>query len=436
MRRTIIIVLALAVVLGFVFWRFGPNLFNRANIQKGPVNITYWGLWEDENLIKQVIAEFESKNPNIKVNYLRQSSTNYRTRVQTQVREGVGPDVFTLHNSWLIMFDGDLAPAPNDILGLNEYKSFYYPVAEESFVKNSQIFAVPIEIDGLALYYNEELLQAVGVTVPKNWQEFIDSAVKMTVRDSSGQIQRAGAALGATGNIDHFSDILGLLLLQQPNVSLEAPNSPQVAEILRFYTSFVTDPKKKTWDLNLPNSTQMFAQGRLAYYFAPSWRAHELRQINQNLKFKTAPVPQLSGKKTGWASFWGVAVSAKSQNAKEAWKFGKFLGSEDAQKMIYSQASQVRLFGMPYATVQAGQQLQNDPLVGSFVTQGPIYKFWYLSSNTFDNGINDEVIKYYEDGINATLQGTDPQVALQTVEKGVQQVLQKYTQPAPAPTGQ
>ena len=73
--------------------------------------------------------------------------------------------------------------------------------------------------------------------------------------------------------------------------------------------------------------------------------------------------------------------------------------------------------------------------MGAFVAQGPGYKFWYLSSNTFDNGINDEMIKYFEDGINIVLAGTNPQAALQTVDKGVKQVLDKYTKPASTPSG-
>ncbi len=39
------------------------------------------------------------------------------------------------------------------------------------------------------------------------------------------------------------------------------------------------------------------------------------------------------------------------------------------------------------------------------------------------------MIKYWEDGINAILAGTDPQIALQTVDQGVKQILNKYTNP-------
>jgi multiple sugar transport system substrate-binding protein len=247
----------------------------------------------------------------------------------------------------------------------------------------------------------------------------------MTVRDETG-VKTAGAALGTAGNVDHWSDILGMLLLQQPSVDLKNIASPAVAEVIRFYTGFVVDPRKKTWDVNLARSTDMFAAGQLGFYFAPSWRAHELRVMNHNLKFKVVAVPQLSGRGAAWASFWGEAVSARSQNSAEAWKFVKYLTSQEAEKMAYQQAAQVRLFGEPYSLVSLSGELSADPLVGAFVTQGPIYKFWYLSSNTFDNGINDEMIKYFEDGINATLAGTDPMNALQTVDQGVKQVLDKY----------
>lgn len=430
MKKIIIIALVIAIILGFLFWKFGPSLFKNTK-PTGPITLTYWGLWEDENLIKPVIAEYKKINPNININYVKQSSVNYRTRVQTQIREGVGPDVFRIHNSWLPMFASDLSPAPAEVFTVTDYKNLFYPVASESFVKNNQILAAPIEVDGLALFYNEDILNGVGGKPPKNWQEFIDLATKMTVRDSSG-IKTAGAAIGSTGNVDHWSDLMGILLLQQPGVDLNNITSSAVSEIFRFYTGFVTDPRRKTWDANLPKSFDMFASNRLGFYFAPSWRAHELRVANPNLKFKVAPVPQLSGRSVAYASFWGEAVSRTSKNSQEAWKFIKFLTSEGAEKLAYQQASQIRLFGEPYSLVSLAPELSVDPIVGAFVIQGPIYKTWYLSSNTFDLGINDEMIKYFEDGINATLQGTDSETVLNTVDRGVKQVLDKYTKPVPA----
>lgn len=433
MKRIIIIVLSLAIIFGFLFWKFGPstNLFNKIKPQ-GPTQLTFWGLWEEDNLIKPIIVEYQKQHPNITINYERKSSVNYRTRVQTQIREGQGPDIFMIHNSWLPMFEQDLIAAPANVWTIADYKATFYPVAFDSFVKASSIYAAPLEIDGLALFYNEDLLNGISGKVPKNWEDFMKTATRMTVRDQTG-VKTAGASLGTASNVDHWPDILGLLILQQPGADFQNVATDKAAEVLRFYTGFVTDPRRKTWDVNLPNSTQMFASGRLGFYLAPSWRAHELRLANPNLKFKIALVPQLPGaiKQIGWASFWGQAVSAKSKNPQEAWKFVKYLTSQEAEKMVYQEAAKIRLFGEPYSRVDLAGELINDPLVGAVVAQGPNYKFWYLSSNTFDLGLNDEMIKYFQDGINSTLAGGDPQAALQTVAKGVQQVLDKYTK-APA----
>lgn len=435
MKKKIIIVgLSVIVALGFLFWKFGPSL-NKNTQPTGPITLTYWGLWEEENVMRPVIEEYQKGNPNVKINFVRQSSVNYRTRVQTQIREGSGPDVFMLHNSWLIMFDGDLAPAPSEVFSLNEYQSTFYPVVSDSFVKNNQIYGAPAELDGLALYYNEEMLNGIGGKAPRTWQEFITLATKMTVKDPlTGQIQTAGAALGTASNVDHWSDILGMLFLQQPSLDFNSIATPIGADVLKFYTSFVIDPRRKSWDASLPRSTQMFAEGRLGFYFAPSWRAHEIRQLNPNLKFKTTPVPQLSNRSVvGWASFWGQAVSIKSKHILEAWKFVKYLTSKEAEQLAYSTASSVRLFGEPYSRTDLSASISNDPIVGAFVNQGPYYKFWYSATNTYDAGINQETNKYFEDAVNSTLAGADPMGALQTVAQGITQISTKYSRPTVLP---
>ncbi len=80
-------------------------------------------------------------------------------------------------------------------------------------------------------------------------------------------------------------------------------------------------------------------------------------------------------------------------------------------------------------------ELLSDPIVGAFVSQAPSYKSWYLASETHDQGIDDQMIKYFEDAVNATLQGINPKTALDTAAKGVEQVLNTFVNPAtPAPS--
>ena len=54
----------------------------------------------------------------------------------------------------------------------------------------------------------------------------------MTVRNEA-RLERGGIAMGTADNIDHFSDILGLLMLQN-GASAADPTSAQVQTVLDF----------------------------------------------------------------------------------------------------------------------------------------------------------------------------------------------------------
>lgn len=424
MRKIIIIVIILAIVLGVVFYFVMASRNRKPAPSNENVTLTMFGLWEKADLMKPAIEEYEKNHPNVKINYIYQTKINYRSRIQTQLDANQGPDIFMIHNSWLPIFlrNNSLAPLPKEIMSDSDYSKMFYPIVKDSFSKNGQNYALPQGVDGLALYVNEDLLAAAGVSAPTNWQEFTDAAIKLTKKDDKGNITVAGAALGTTGSIDHWSDILGLMFEQQ-GVDLEHPNSAGGAEILQFYTNFVKDPNRKVWDLLMGRSTAAFYSGKLAMYFGPSWEVPTIREANPQLKFRTVPVPQLSRNVVGWGTFWAFAVSNTSVNKPAAWEFLKYLSSAEAEKLLYKTASETRAFGQPYSRVDLQSEIALDPLVGAFVVQAPSYKSWYLCSSTMDQDINDKMIKYYEDAVNAVVQGSDPQVALETTAKGVTQVL-------------
>lgn len=440
MKKIIVIVLALAVVLGVVFWLFAPRLFGPKEEPIKDITLTMYGLWESEELLKPAIDEYKKLHPNVTVKYEFNRSTNYRSKVQTRIanNDPQKPDIFILHNSWLPMFvnDGLLAPAPSDVMSFAEFSQSFYPIVKESLSANNQIYALPRGIDGLALYYNPSLLESKGINVPTNWQELTEAAGAAAEVSEDGKIQVAGLAIGMTGNVDNWSDILGLMFLQLPGASLEKPNDPegQGAEVLRYFTDLPTGKftqGKKLWDKTMPASTDAFAENRLAFYIAPSWRASELRQKNPELQFGIAPMPQLPDRPVvNWGTFWAYGVSSTSQYSKEAWEFVKFLTSADTQVLLYREASKARLFGLPYSRVELKDQVKRDPFVGPFINQAETYKSWYLNSGTFDQALNDRIIKYYEDGINGIVdQGKEPSAVLGTVEQGVQQVLSDFSKP-------
>lgn len=323
------------------------------------------------------------------------------------------------------MLKSELSPAPATFMTAAEFGTTFYPVASADLVGGQMIYGAPLMFDGLGLYYNEDLLAAAGVKPPTTWPELLEIVPRLTVKTET-QIQQSAIALGTTGNVENFSDIVGLMMMQN-GARLTTPTGKEAEDTLLFYRKFAnpSDPVY-TWNETMDNSIYAFAMGKAAMILAPSWRAFDVKQINANLHFKIAPVPQLPGNTVNWASYWAGGVSAKSKNQAAAWIFLKYLTSRDTVTKLYAEEAKTRLFGEPYARADLGSTLTADPYVGTFIQQASTAKSFPLASRTFDNGINDKLIKYLTDAVNAVGQGTAPSSALQTAASGFSQVLTSY----------
>ncbi len=391
--------------------------------------LTYWGLWEDSQILKEVIADFESKNPTIKIDYRKQSHRDYRERLQQAIISGNGPDIFRYHVAWVPMLSANLAAMPSTVMSTAEYKQIFYPTAANNLQVGGQIVGIPLMYDGLALFYNKEMLKTANLSVPSTWAELRTTANKLTVpaniSERQSGITRAGLAIGNAGNVDHFSDILALLIIQNGGNPADA-SSQYVKDAVTFYTNFIK--QDKVWSDRLANSTTAFAKGDVAMIFAPSWRVHDIKNLNPNLDFAVARLPQLDSEKPAtWATFWAEGVSAKSKNKDAAWAFLKYLSTPEVLRKFYNDASQYRAFGEIYPRTDMASELQSSELVGAYVEDAPLAKSWYMSSFTHDNGLNDQIIKYYEDAINAVLAGENAEKALEPTTTGVTSVLSKYS---------
>jgi len=414
----LLVIIFLLVLLGkFIF---GLIMGNKQ------VTLTYWGLWEDDATLQNVFSTFESSHPNIKISYIKQSQQQYRERLQAAIDRGEGPDVFRFHNTWVPMFRNELAPAGKDVMTTAEFSSTFYPVATNDLVGGQYIYGMPMMIDGLGLYYNVDLLASAGVTPPTTWPDVLTAVPKLTVKNGT-TIVTSAIALGTANNVENFSDILATMLMQN-GASLVNPTGTQAEQALTFYRKF-SDPNDPvyTWNDSMDNSIYAFASGKVAMILAPSWRAFDVKQINPNIHFKIGSIPQLPGNTVNWASYWVEGVSAKSKYQKQAWQLVTYMISKDVVTKLYTDESKTRLFGEPYARVDMANAVSADPYVGAYIQEAPTAKSFPLASRTFDNGLNDRLIKYLLDAVNAVDQnGAAPSAALATAAQGFTQVLGSY----------
>ncbi len=445
LRPKILPFLAAALLLGLIGLII--TIFLQKGTGRSKAVINYWGIFEPSSVFQQVIADYEKAHPNVKINYSQEDLKTYRERLQAALARNEGPDIFRMHQTWVPMLGNYLSPLPSTVYDAASFEKTFYPSAKESLRYQGRYVAIPLEFDGLALFYNEDLFRSTSKAPPRTWVELRKTACELTVKDQGGKIVTAGVALGTAGNVDGWSDILGLMMLQNgadlgnpaycQAESGSAVSGEEVCfgrDTLSFYSSFAGSQACQNtgveagpvWNDLMPNSTYAFATGKLAMYFGPSWRVFEIKELNPNLNFKIVPVPQLEGKNTAWASFWVEGVAKNSKFQPEAWEFLQYLSSKEVLQKLYQTESALRLFGEPYPRVEMAEMLKGQPLVGAFIEQAPNAKSWYISSRTGDNGLNDQIIKYYEDAVNGVNQGQDPLSALKTAGQGVAQVLRQY----------
>jgi len=425
LKRFLPILAGLGIII-LLFLLVTKIILPKIQKQKTPEIITlkYWGLWEPENLMAEVISDYQQVHPNITVQYLRQSPKDYRERLQSSLAKGDGPDIFRWHNTWLPMLKTDLASIPDTVYSPNEFDTTFYPIVKKDAFFNGNYYGLPLMFDTLVLYINEDIFQSGStLKIPTTWDNLRQAAYKLTVRDERGNPTRAGIALGTAVNVDNFSDIIGLMILQNGG-NPGKPDTEAVISAIKFYTLFAT--QDRSWSDQLPNSTYAFAAAKTAMMIAPSWRALEVKAISPQLNFKLYPVPQLPGTNISWATYWLEGVSKKSVNSAAAWEFVKYLNSREVLTKMYNFAAKTRLFGEPYPRQDMASLLQTDPFLGAVLSQALSAQSWPLSSRTFDNGLNDKLIKYYEDAINSYLNNQPEKEITQKLTQGVTQVLSQY----------
>ncbi len=318
-------------------------------------------------------------------------------------------------------------PLPQSVIGKEDFSKNYYPVAKSDLIKNGAIYGIPLQMDTLNLYINKDLFQSAGLKPPTSWIEFSNDSRQLTVKDENNNIKTAGAAMGTFDNITHAPDIISMLFVQN-GVDLNniSSNSGAASDALNFYSSFALSPSN-VWDNKLDQSIKMFASGSLAMYFGYSWDFFTIKSINPNLPFDIVPVPNLPGQNATIASYWVEGVSSRSKHQKEALLFMKYLAQKEVAQKLFTEESKTRNFGEPYARVDLTDSLKNT-IIYPFVASAPNAVSSFFVDGTYDNGLNSQMNTYLGNAVNSILTGTSPQSAVDTLSKGVTQVLKQYGQ--------
>lgn len=312
--------------------------------------VVMWGI-EDREAWREVINGFETVHPGATIVYEERPQATYEQDLLNALAAGRGPDLFEIHRSWVDKHRDKIMPFSSEVIDTAIFGSTFVDVATTDFVRNNSVYALPLFIDTLALYYNRNLFNSAGVIdPPRTWESFLSVVESATERTANDDIAIAGATIGTSNNIAHAADILAALMMQsgaqmvsargdaafdqQVNTSGQAVNPGEQA--LAFYTDFSSPPRAVyTYNTRLPDALDQFTRGRAAIYFG---YARELSTIRASgISFSLSEFPQIVDRSEdpgyldlSYADYWGVAISRNARNLQTTQEFALFATSRNA----------------------------------------------------------------------------------------------------------
>src|SRR3990167_809550 len=178
------------------------------------VKIVVWGdisSFDFEHLLS--IPVF-SQDQTVSVAYVEKSSNTIESEFTEALAQGIGPDLIILTQDKFLKEKPKLVPIPYESISERDFKNTFIEEGE-LFLGEDGIYALPLSIDPLVLYYNRDLLSNAGQARPiMYWDEIYAAALNLSKKDAAGNLVSSVLALGEARNIPHAKDILSLLLLQ------------------------------------------------------------------------------------------------------------------------------------------------------------------------------------------------------------------------------
>ena len=290
--------------------------------------------------MKAMIKAFEKRNPTIRINLQTASYDDYFTKLKTRVAGNQAPDTFELNYENFVTY-----AAAGTLLNLNAVsradksfkKSVYYGKAYDVFSAKGKQYGLPASYSTVVLVYNKDLFDSAGVSYPKSswdWSDEANAAKALKAKLPVGtyaqfqptQFWEFYKVLGQSGGKFLSADKKTALFNKQPGINA-----------LTWLTSKVANgymPSKA--QMGSLDDGAMFKAGKLAMIATGIWMFDSFKDAP--FKWDIAVQP---GGVTPGNHFFAIAtvVSAKTKNAAAAWKWAKFMTSDNAAVKLRVDAS-------------------------------------------------------------------------------------------------
>ncbi len=245
---------------------------------------TYSDPFEADLVIAQAEAYMEA-NPNVTLTVEPVSGDIWEV-LKTRMAANEEPDIFYMDvfQSGQFIDAGKLAPL--DAALSEEDLADFDPALLDAFRgTDGVLYGIPKDFNTLALFYNQDLLDAAGVAVPTTWDELEAAAAALTSDSIYGmslqnELPRAQPFFYSAG---------GSMVDENGNPTL---NTAENIEGYEFYYGLIDQGYAQTpQQLGVGWNGDAFASGMVAMTIEGHWMVQSLSELAPDMNYGVAPIP-------------------------------------------------------------------------------------------------------------------------------------------------
>lgn len=302
----------------------------------GTLSVAIWDNGQKAGL-DQIIADYTAATGN-KAEIQVITWDQYWTLLEAGASGGDMPDVFWMHSNEVQKYmENDILMDLTDRIAASEKLEMdQFPQdIKELYQYNGKTYAVPKDVDTIALFYNKTMFDEAGLSYPDDswtWDEFYDAAVKLTKEDGS----QYGTAMNPSNEQDGYLNIIytmgGRVLTEDKKAS--GFDDPNTIKAMEFVDKMVKNVMPPATVMAETGTDVLLGSGKIAMltqgsWMVPAFKEHEY--ISEHCDVAVLPKDPETGKRVSMYNGLGWAVSAKTDNPEAAWQLVEWFGSKDAQ---------------------------------------------------------------------------------------------------------
>jgi multiple sugar transport system substrate-binding protein len=196
--------LSRVVLLILLFSLFiSPMVFAGGEKEEEEIVLKFWSMQQSDRRVQDnqnsVIQAFQEMNPNVKVELEVTPYAGYRDKVLVAAKGGNPPDICVVDQIWNSEFAaaGLIIPIDDYLKGSPLKADQFFEGAWDSVTWKNQVWGIPMDVGVWEqLFYNEDLFNQAGVSVPETWDEWLEVGRKLTKdTDGDGEVDQWGLYL-------------------------------------------------------------------------------------------------------------------------------------------------------------------------------------------------------------------------------------------------